>query len=104
MLVLGFFARILAGLRSTEIILTVVAAHITEIMTGIVSCLPYAVTSGIQNFCWMTTLRCNDIYIYIFFFFWEGGGEKATLQILALVTVFKQQIPGVGLLNDHKRP
>ena len=70
-----------------------VAVHIAEIMTGIVSCLPYAVTSGIQNFCWMTILGCNDIYIW-------GGGEEATLQILALVTVFKRQILGVGLLND----
>ena len=40
------------------------------------------------------------IYIYFFFFFFFGGGGGATLQILALVIVFKQQIPGVGLLND----
>ena len=41
------------------------------------------------------SLRHN--YVYIFFFF---GGGGATLQILALVIVFKQQIPGVRLLND----
>ena len=75
-----------------------VAVHIAEIMTGIVSCLPSAVTSGIQNFSWMTILRCNDTYIYIYIYL--GGGERATLQILALVIVFKRQIPGVGLLND----
>ena len=52
----------------------------------------------------MSTLYSNQrdseflITIYIYFFSLGGGG--ATLQILALVIVFKQQIPGVGLLND----
>ena len=71
-----------------------IAVHIAEIMTVIVSCLPYAVTSGIQNFCWMTILRCNDIHIF------GGGRGESNSANSSLRYCFKRQIPGVGLLND----